>query len=159
MNLHDAAFRAGVWQVIEQRAKELKDQAKQELHALEVGDTVAGKWNGHTIAKATMTRGRTKLVITDEREFTAWVADHHPTEIVTHVNPAFLRLLEAKAKDVGAVIDSLGEVVPGVELVDGEPYVSVRRDKDALSVVAQLVSSGQLSLDGVKSLGAVGDYH
>ena len=58
--LHDAAFRAGVWQVIEQRAKELKDEAKAELAGLEVGDTVAGRYDGHVIAKATKTKGRTQ---------------------------------------------------------------------------------------------------
>lgn len=150
--LHDAAFRAGVWQVIEQRAKELKDQAKADLAALEVGDTVAGRYEGHTIAKATMTKGRAKLVVTDEHSFLNWVAGHHPTEIISQINPAFIKHIEGRAKEYGAPIDTLGEVIPGVELVDGEPYVTVRREKDAAAVVAQLLASGGLSLDEVKAV-------
>lgn len=151
--LHDAAFRAGVWQVIEQRAKELKDAAKAELQALEVGDTVAGHIDGQVVAKATKTRGRAKLVITDEKAFVNWVAGHHLTEIISQVNPAFMRYLELRAKDYGAPIDTSGEAIPGVELQDGEPYVSVRREKDAPFIVAQLLSGGRLTLDGVKEIG------
>lgn len=154
--LHDAAFRAGLWQVIEQRAKELKDQAKAELSALEVGDTVAGRFDGQVIAKATKTKGRSRLVVTDELLFTAWVAVEHPTEIVQSVNPAFVKSLEARAKDIGlgAVVSADGVVVPGVEIAESEPYVSVRREKDAPFIVAQLLTSGKLSLDGVKEIQA-----
>lgn len=148
-DLHDAAFRAGVWQVIEQRAKELKDQAKAELSALTVGDTVAGRYRGQVIAKATMTSGRAKLAVTDEHAFTAWVKANHPSEIVEAVNPAYVKALERTVVD-GVVIDDQGEIVPGVEWVQGDPFVSVRRDKDAATVVAQLFTSGQLSLDGIK---------
>lgn len=154
--LHDAAFRAGLWQVVEQRAKELKDAAKAELSALEVGDTVAGRWDEQVIAKATKTKGRAKLVVTDERKLLEWVKATHPTEITEAVNTAFLKTLESRAKDIGlgAVISHDGEVVPGVEMVEGEPYVSVRREKDAPFVVAQLLSRGGLSFDGVKELEA-----
>jgi tryptophan synthase alpha subunit len=153
-----------VWQVIEQRAKELKDAAKAELQALEVGDAVAGKWDGKVIAKASKSKGRTKLTVTDEQAFLDWVSERHPTEVVYAVNPAFVKALEARAKDIGlgAVVSTDGEVVPGVEIVEGEPYVTVRREKDAPFLVAQLLSSGRLSLEGVsrwvedKEAGAIG---
>lgn len=151
-DLRDAAFRAGVWQTIEQRAKELKDQAKQELLALEPGDAVAGRWEGQAIAKATMTRGKSRLVVTDEQKLIEWLQYHHPDEIVFSANTAYLKSLETRAKQVGAVIDSEGEVVPGVELQDGTPYVSVRREKEAPFIVAQLMASGRLGLDGIREL-------
>lgn len=146
--LHEAAFRAGVWQVIEQRAKELKDQAKAELATLEVGDTVAGKVDGHTIAKATMTKGREKIVVTDERALLEWVKQHHPTEIVEAVNPAFMRTFTA----VDGQVIWQGHPVDFMAVVDGDPYVTVRRDKDAPFLVAQLFTSGRLSLDGIKAV-------
>lgn len=147
-DLHEAAFRAGVWSVIAARAKELADAAKAELQALEVGDTVAGRYQGQIVAKATKTKGRAKLVVTDQNAFVNWVAGHHPTEITSQVNPAFLKHIESRAKEYGAPIDTLGEVIPGVELVDGDPYITVRKEKDASFIVAQLLSSGQLSLEG-----------
>jgi hypothetical protein len=143
--------RAGVWQVIEMRAKELKDQAKAELQALEVGDTVSGRHDGQVIAKATKTRGRVKIVVRNERQFLEWVRRHHETEIVESVNPPFMNTL--KVVD-GVIIDAQGEPVTGCGVVEGEPYVSVRREKDAAALVAQLLSSGRLSLDGVKALEA-----
>jgi len=146
-DLRDAAFRAGVWQVIEQRAKELKDAAKAELQALEVGDTIAGRYNGQTVAKATMTKGREKIVVTDERALLAWVKKDHPTEVIESVNSAYIKSLEIYN---GSAIDKQGVVVPGVEVCDGDPYVSVRRAPEAAFVVAQLLSGGLLSLDGVK---------
>jgi len=151
-DLRDAAFRAAVWHVIEQRAKELKDAAKAELAQLEPGDTVAGRWNGQTVGKATMTKGRTKLAVVDEHAFINWLAGHHPTEIVSQPNPAFMRLLETRAKELGAPVDFNGEVIPGLELQDGPAYVSVRRDPEAPAIVAQLLSQARIGLDGIKAL-------
>lgn len=150
--LHDAAFRAGLWTVIATRAKELADQAKAELGALEVGDTVAGKWDGKVLAKATRAKGRTKLVVTDEQSFFEWVAAKHPTEVVESVNPAFVKSLEQRAKDIGlgAVVSADGEVVPGVEIVEGDSYITIRKDPEAPFLVANLFSSGRLSLEGVQ---------
>ena len=115
---------------------------------------MAGRIDGHMIAKATKTRGRSKLVVTDEKAFVNWVAEHHLTEIISQVNPAFMRHLELRAKEYGAPIDTLGEAIPGVEFQDGEPYVSVRREKDAPFIVAQLLSGGRLTLDGIKAIEA-----
>lgn len=150
--MHDAALRAGIWQVVEQRARELKDAAKAELLALEVGDTVAGKHNGQTVAKATMTSGRRTLTVVDEAAFLDWVRDYHPTEIVETVRPAYFEHIKACSRDKPCAIDASGEVVPGVEWVQGSPSVSVRREKDAPFLVAQLLSQGRLSLDGIQAL-------
>jgi hypothetical protein len=155
--LHDAAFRAGVWQVIEQRAKELKDQAKAELSALEVGDTVAGKYQGQAVAKATKTRGRRRLRVINEVGFVEWVLRRWPDETIQTrtVRESFRKKLEDKAIDLGGLIDDDGAVCPHVEVVEGEPYISVRKEKDAPFLVAQLLSSGRVSLDGVKEIEGV----
>jgi hypothetical protein len=146
--LHDAAFRAGVWQVIEQRAKELKDAAKVELDGLEVGDTVAGRIDGQIVAKATKTKGRSRIVVTDPVALLAWVREHHPTEIVESVNPAFMQTFTS----VGDVVIWQGEPVDFMAVEEGSPYITVRKDKDAPMLVAQLLTSGRLSLDGVKQI-------
>jgi hypothetical protein len=151
-DMRDAAARAVVYQIIEQAAKARKDEARAELSDLEPGDTLAAKWDGQLLGKATMTTGRTKLVVTDEAKLLAWLQYNHPTEIVITPNPAYLKALESTARNVGAVIDNQGEIVPGVELVSGDPYVSVRKEKDAPFVVAQLLSGGRVSLDGIKEI-------
>lgn len=149
MSLHDAALRAAVFQVLEQRAKELKDEAKAELAALEPGDTVAGRWNGHIIGKATMSRGRQRISVKNERALLEWVKRAHPTEVVESVNPAFMNTLRVVS---GMVVDGQGEFVDGVEVVEGSPYVSVRKTPDALTVVGELLAHGQLGFDGIKIL-------
>ena len=97
-DIHSAALRAAVWSVVGARAKQLENEAKEELAALPPGDTVAGRWNGEIIAKATMTMGGTKVVVTDERALLEWVQENHPTEVVMSVNPAFLEVLKKRAK-------------------------------------------------------------
>lgn len=160
--LREAASRAAVWSVIAAAAKARADEAKEELAALEVGDTIAAtvpcRHPGNPvvihelIGKATMTKGRAKLVITDESAFLEWVKAQHPSEVVESVNPAFVDGLKARAKDIGlgVVIDSHGEVVPGVAIEEGAPYVTVRKEKNAEELVALLLSGGQVSLDGIE---------
>ena len=153
-SVREAAARAVVFQIVEQAAKARKDEAKAELAGLEPGDGVSARLNGVVIGKATMTSGRQKLTVTDERALVEWVRRNHPTEIVESVNPAYLKVLEAAGKSLGAVVDDQGEVVPGVEITVGEAFVSVRKDKDAPFVVAELLSTGRLSLDGIKAIEA-----
>lgn len=152
--MREAAARAVVYQIVEQAAKARKDEAKAELAELEPGDGISARLNGVAIGKATMTAGRQKLTVTDELALVEWVRRNHPTEIVESVNPAYLKVLEASGKALGAVIDDQGEVVPGVEITVGEAFVSVRKDKDAPFVVAELLSTGRLSLDGIKAIEA-----
>lgn len=161
--MREAASRAAVWGVIATAAKARADEAKAELAALEVGDTIGARvtWRppgsnvtiAQLVGKATKTKGRAKLVVTDDAALLAWVARNHPSEVVRSVNPAYLKSVEARAKElgVGAVIDSQGDVIPGLELVEGEPYVTVRKEKDAEQVVADLLSGGQVTLDGIDS--------
>ena len=149
-DMRDAAARAVVFQIIEQRAKELKDAAKAELGELEPGDTLAAKWDGQLLGTATKTSGRTKLVVTDEKKLVEWLQWHHPEEITLSPNAAWLRQIEERARSLGQPVDGAGELVPGVELTQGEPYVSVRKDKEAPFVVAQLLSQGRIGLEGVK---------
>lgn len=152
--MRDAAARAVVFQVLEQRAKELKDAAKAELAQLQPGDTIGAQWDGQLLGKATMTAGRTRLVVTDEGKLLEWLQGNHPTEIVVSPNPAYLKSLESTARNVGAVIDNQGEIVPGVELTHGDPYVSVRKQPDAPFLVASLLSGGRITLEGLKELDA-----
>lgn len=151
-DMRDTAARAVVYQIIEQAAKARKDEARAELSALEPGDTLAAKWDGQLLGKATMTAGRTRLVVTDEAALLEWLQKNHPTEIVISPNPVFMRVLEQRARDAGAPIDGMGELVPGVELQSGDPYVSVRKAPDAPFVVAQLLSAGRIALEGLKEL-------
>ncbi|MGE2733804.1 hypothetical protein [Mycolicibacterium vaccae] len=151
--LRDAAFRAAVWSTIEAKAKEQKDAARAELSSIPVGETIAARWGDRILAKAGMSAGRSKLVVTDLQKLLAWVKANHPTEVVETVNSAWLKTVEAKAKElgIGAVIDSQGEVIPGVEILSGAPTVSVRREKNTDDIIGELFSAGRVSLEGINT--------
>ncbi|HWV47228.1 MAG TPA: hypothetical protein VN039_14595 [Nitrospira sp.] len=152
MDMRDAAARAVIFQIVEQEAKKLKDEAKAELAQMEPGDTLAGKWGDQLLGKATMTSGRTKLVVTDEEKLITWLQYNHPEEILLSPNPAYMRQIEERARKLGVPVDGEGEAVPAVSLEQGEPYVSVRKTPDAPFVVAELLSRGRVQLDGIKEL-------
>jgi len=150
IDLHQAALRAGVFQIIEREAKAAKDAARADLMAaLPFGDSVAGRVGEEILAKASWSKGSRKVVVTDERAFLEWVRENHPTEIVESVNPAYL----ASLKQVGDVlVDKDGQVADGVEVVTGNPSLSVRSEKQALELVARMVAEGRVSLDGLKEI-------
>ena len=147
--MHDAALRAGIFQFIEKRAGELKNQAREALKALPFGDSVAGKSGEQVVCKASWVKGRQSIRVEDEQALLDWVTNNHPTEVVHSVNPAYVKTF--KAVD-GMVIDSAGELVPGMKVVAGEPYISVKSNDETPFLIASLLKSGQVSLDGMKEI-------
>lgn len=141
-----------MWSVVGARAKQLENEAKEELAALPPGDTVAGRWNGEIIAKATMTKGGTKVVVTDEHALFSWVAKNYPTEITSYVNTAFLEVLKKRAKELGHAVDENGELIPGLEVVASDPYVTIRKEKHATELVGEMFARGELSLQSQREI-------
>jgi hypothetical protein len=149
--LHDAALRAGVYQFMETRAKELKDVARQELKAMPFGDSIAGKTNDQVVCKASWVKGRQSVKVDDEQALLEWVKQNHPTEIVESVNAAYVKTFKAVG---GVVIDSTGEPVPGMKVAEGDPYITVKANAETPFLIAQLMKSGLVSLDGAQELEA-----
>lgn len=89
-----------------------------------------------------------KAKVADERAFTAWVAARYPDEMVEVVREAFAKKLLDGATAAGEPIDpATGEVVPGVELAPGEPYLTVRPTADAKARMREtILASGLLQL-------------
>lgn len=149
-DVRDAALRAGVWQTVEKRAGELKNAAREELKALPFGDTVAGKSGEQVVCKASWVKGRSSIRVTDEAALLAWVKEHHPSEIVESVNPAFMKTFTA----VGDVVIWQGEPVDFMEVQTGDPYITVKGNAETPFLVAQLLSQGSLSLSDPQALEA-----
>lgn len=148
--LHDAAMRAGVFQYIQKRAGDLLALAKQELQSLPNGDTVAGRHNDQVVCKASWVKGRKTIVVDDARALLAWVKERHPEEIVESVNPAFLKTFG----EVEGQVHWQGEPVDFMVVKQGEPYIAVKGNDETPFLVAQLLSSGRVSIDGVRQLEA-----
>lgn len=107
--------------------------------------------DGTVVASVSIAGGNgAKAAVTDDRAFLDWVRANHPTEIEERVNDTFKkRFLDDLAK--------AGETVPGVDLVDGRPYLSTRFKTGGKDAVAAAWSEGALQLDELLALPAGGE--
>lgn len=105
---------------------------------------------GTNLGAVSLARAGAKARLADPAAFTAWVAARYPQHLHQVVREAFVRKVLDDATAAEAPVDtSTGEVVPGVELVAGEPYVTVRPSPDARERMREtLLSSGLLQLPG-----------
>jgi hypothetical protein len=106
--------------------------------------------DGDNLGAVTLNAGRKSAKVTDPAEFTAWVADRYPGEMVQAVRESFVKkLLDAATAENVPVDTATGEVIPGVEIVAGEPYLTVRpNDLARTRMRATLLASGLLQLPG-----------
>lgn len=103
---------------------------------------------GNNLGTVTLAAGRKTAKVVDRQAFIRWVAGKYPTETVTAVNEAFeKKLLDAAKKADDPVDTSDGELIPGVEISDGDPYIQVRPTDDARDRMrTMLANSGLLAL-------------
>jgi hypothetical protein len=107
---------------------------------------------GNSLGTVSLTVGRVSARVTDEAAFTAWVQRNHPDETVTVVRDSFRKKVldsatgKAEHGDPTAVGPD-GEVLPGVEVVHGLPYIMVRPTVEARDRMrTMLANSGLLAL-------------
>jgi hypothetical protein len=104
--------------------------------------------DGLNLGAVTLACGDPRAKVVDDRAFLAWVVDRYPGEVVQQVRDAFTKKLLDGATAAGEPVDALtGEVVPGVELVAGDPYLMVRPAAGAKERMREtLLKSGLLQL-------------
>jgi len=122
------------------RIRDLEMELNEHLLSmLDEGDSKAANLSdGVRLGKFTKTRGRLAPTVTDEATLLKWVQAHYPDEIEPAIRPAFRTKLLDTAKKYGEAIDlSTGEVVPGIELRHGDPFISFRSEPGYQQVVAE----------------------
>jgi hypothetical protein len=94
------------------------------------------------------TPGRRSAAIVNDDAFTAWVAARYPDQMVMSVRPSFRELLVGRASRLGDPVDKeTGEVIPGMAMRQGDPYLTVRPSSDAKErMKTSLASHGLLML-------------
>lgn len=130
-------------------------EAKQQM-VLEPGERKAAKLNGQVISYTNMVKGRKSVRVTDDTMLQAFVEQTAPDEIETtvQIRPAYrTKLLDAALK-LGALVDGDGVVWDCVEVVTGEPYLTTKLTDDAPIVIAGLLQSGRIGVDGLTALEA-----
>jgi hypothetical protein len=100
--------------------------------------------DGTPLGTVSIRKGRVTAKVTDLDALTEWVENHHPEHIVTvtSVRPAYVSVLLKQAQDAGAPVDKTGEVIPGVSVTEGEPYLATTLTNGAAKVVLAAVRSG-----------------
>lgn len=150
----DAAAEAVVYALIEDVAKERKEEARQwvsdKLRQLSSKgfDAIA---NGKVIGSVTRSKDSEKLDILDMSAFVEYAVSHQPhlISVAYQAKDSFLKTL----KQVGGTwIDPDGVVVPGVAKRPSFGSVRVNKDANARELVRTLLSKGAVSLEGLKEL-------
>lgn len=147
MTVKDAALRAAVLRALADRVREEYDASRVEVDKAlrELSDTTGAAsvkvtLGDQVIATVTLAGGKPTARVIDEDKFLAWVTENRPTETIERVRESYRKAV----LDKGGVDPSSGEFVPGVEVVDGSPYVSTRFADGGREAVAQAWRTGTL---------------
>lgn len=135
--LPHAAARVAILAALKARVNQAYEGARAEAaELLEPGDRKAARLGDGGLGHVLMTNGATRAGVSDETALLAWVKKCHPDEVVTTVRKSYLDKLLRDAKRHGAPVDeTTGELVPGIVVSTGDPYISVRLAEDAGQVI------------------------
>ncbi len=143
--MQELARRAAASKTVADEIRKIGDAAKSELLGLmaEGGSerVRVSAEDGTNFGTVTMTAGRASARVCDPQALVEWVARRHPEYVVQAVAEGFLDRLLAHAARVGDPVDEQGELVPGVEVVTGQPYLTVRPTPAARERASRLLDS------------------
>lgn len=131
---------------IETRLILVKEATKDAFTETGATQTLATLPDGTKVATVSLAGGGSKTAnVTNEREFTDWVRENYPEEIVEVVRDNAKKKLLDRAKALGAPVDeATGEVIPGVTVGDSRPFVSVRFKAGGKDAVVRAWQEGAL---------------
>jgi hypothetical protein len=109
--------------------------------------------DGTDLGAVCLSAGRTSAKVTDPAAFLAWVAQRHPSELVQAVRDSFTKKILDAVTAAGEPVDTAtGEVIPGVEVTTGDPFLTVRPTDEAKTRMREtLQASGLLALPAGES--------
>lgn len=161
MKPREAALLLAVAQVLGKHLQEAKTVLSSAAE-LATGDRLTASLpgeGGRKVATVTRANGRTTATVDDERGLLAWCKEHYPTEVhtVEQVRPAFVEKLKSASADVGEGVDpATGNPLPFIKVSTGDPYTTVKLEKDAVDLIRQAWTSGAIDLRPVLELPAGG---
>lgn len=143
--------------VLSDRVAARQAEVKQALAAEMVeGDRSSARLaDGTAVGSVTYAKGKTTARVVNETQLTKWVAENHPDDIVQTVRPSFLASMLNAAAKAGAPVTEDGELLPGVDVVQSNGYLSVRPDPEAVPALIDAIRANmELSLGVVGELDA-----
>ena len=141
---------------INERVKPITDELLSHMASAEIRQVGVKDDDGQDLGVVYVGGNRTrKPVVVDEAAFQQWVANTRPQDIVTTVREsARKQILDAAAKAGDPVDPDTGEVIPGVQMHTGDPYLATKPTQYARELMdSTLAESGLLALPGGESDG------
>lgn len=155
MDVRDAARRVMAAKLISDAVKAQTEHLRQELLAHMTGSEIRQVGvkddEGQELGTVYVGGNRSlKATVTDERQFLDWVKRTRPGDVVETVRESTRRALLDAASKAGVPVDTTtGELIPGVEMCAGDPYLATRPTALARELMADTLSrSGLLALPG-----------
>lgn len=137
--------------VLADRVAARQAQVKAELaQVLDPGDRKSATLaSGVTVGAVTFTKSTTKARLVNEQQLLRWVEENSPDDIVATIRPSYLAALLSQAQKNGAPVTEHGEIIPGVDIVHADGYLSVRPDLEQLPALTEAIrASRELALGG-----------
>jgi hypothetical protein len=148
------AVQAVALRALAQRVTQRLDTIKGQLaYLIGPGDrTTARLDDGRSIGSISYAKGKVAATVVDEVAFTRWVLANYPHNITQAVRPAFTTAVLESSRRAGVPMAPDGTLeVPGVEVRDGAPYLTVRPDHDAITVAVDAVRAAlELAIDELR---------
>lgn len=147
MDPRDIAHQVTVLAELANRVQAALLDARARLNtAMVTGDRLTVTHGDVTLASVTKAKGRTTVRISDPAALLAWMAEHHPEEVVTRqeIRPATVGRILADTKAAGQPCFGGTLDVPGLTVTTGEPTVSLRPTDDAPAAIDRMWASGVL---------------
>ena len=151
MSLRNLALQAAVLKVlgdeIAARLALVKAAAQEAFEEAESTQAPALLPDGTKVATVSLAGGDgISASVTDDAAFLGWVTANHPGETELVVRDGYRKKVLDAAKKAGHAIDPVtGEKIPGVEIRDSRPYVSVRFRPGGADAVADAWQAGELT--------------
>jgi hypothetical protein len=101
--------------------------------------------DGTKLGTVSKSEGRTSVKVVNEAALYQWVKANRPDQLVKVIAPAYVKSLIALALEHGDAVDeTTGEVIPGLEVTTGAPFVAARPTPEAKARMHELFQGSSL---------------
>lgn len=142
MSKKSAARRAAIAAYIAKVASQEKKRALKELEEyMEPGDTTKPQVDGLQVGTVSVSAPQPRYQVVDEKDLVTWLEWNKPDAVHKVPAPWF-----TATAALDGFIKQTGEVPDGVEVVQGDPRISVRTSAAQEESIRELISTGGISL-------------
>lgn len=142
MSKEDALRRAAIAAHLAKVASQEKKKALKELEeVMAPGDTSKPSIDGRQVGTVSVSSPQPRYQVVDEKALLAWLEWNKPDAVHKVPAPWFIA-----ANALDGFIKQTGEIPDGVEIVQGDPRISVRVSGAQEENIRDLISTGDINI-------------